>query len=74
MSRLRRFLEANMMQVINFDKGSKRRLREMRWKFGEIIIGTLILLLMIATTVLAGLWAASLDSDEPLRPSLEIKR
>ena len=74
MSRLRRFLEANMMQVINFDKGSKRRLREMRWKLGEIIIGTLILLLMIATTVLAGLWAASLDSDEPRRPSLEIKR
>lgn len=74
MSRLQRFLEANMMQVVNFDKGSKRRLREMRWKLGEIIIGTLILLLMIATTVLAGLWAASLYSDGPRRPSLEIKR
>ena len=74
MSRLRRFLEANMMQVINFDKGSKRRLREMRWKLGEIIIGLLMLLMMIATTLLAGLWAASLNPDEPRRPSLEIKR
>jgi hypothetical protein len=73
MSRLRRFLEEKMMQVINFDKGSKKRLREMRWKFGEIMVAILMLLMMIATTVLAGLCAASLDSDEPRRPSLEIK-
>ena len=74
MSRLRRFLEEKMMQVINFDKGSKKRLREMRWKLSEIMVAILMLLMMIATTVLAGLWAASLDSDEQRRPSLEIKR
>ena len=74
MSRLRRFLEEKMMQVISFDKGSKRRLREMRWKLSEIIIGVLILLMMIATTVLAVIWAEHLDPNEPDRPSLEIKR
>jgi hypothetical protein len=46
----------------------------MRWKLGEIMLAILMLLIMIATTVLAGLWAASLDSDEPRRPSFEIKR
>ena len=74
MSRLRRFLEEKMMQVINFDKGSKRRLREMRWTLGEIMLAILMLLVVSATILLAELWAASLDSDEPPRPSLEIKR
>jgi hypothetical protein len=74
MFRLRRLLEANTMQVINFDKGSKRRLREMRWKLSEIIIGVMMLLMMIATTVLAVIWAEHLDPNEPDRPSLEIKR
>ncbi len=62
------------MQVINFDKGSTRRLREMRWKLGEIMLAILMLLVVSATILLAELWAASLDSDEPPRPSLEIKR
>jgi hypothetical protein len=62
------------MRVINFDKGSKRRLQGIRWNRIEIIWAALLSLIMIATCILAGLWFASLDSDEPTIPSLEIKR
>jgi hypothetical protein len=43
-----------MARVINFDKGSKKRLREIRWKHREIVSAALLIL---ALAVLA-IWFA----------------
>jgi len=45
-----------MRKIITFDKGSKRRLKQIRWKLGEILSLALFSLLMIAAGALAILW------------------
>jgi hypothetical protein len=45
-----------MPKVVTFDKGSKRRLKQIRWTPGEILSLALIALLMIATVALAVLY------------------
>ncbi len=37
-----------MARVINFDKGSKRRLRQVRWKRREIVSAVLLFLILMA--------------------------
>jgi hypothetical protein len=53
-----------MAKVITFDKGSKRRLRQIRWKSGEILSLALISLAMIAAVALAILW--EMRQEHPL--------
>lgn len=52
------------MKVINFDKGSKRKLKQIRWKLGEILSLAIFSLLMIAAIALALLW--ELHHEHPL--------
>jgi hypothetical protein len=72
--RLRVSWEAAALQVINFDKGSKKKLQKIRWKRIEIISAVFLLIFLLAACVLLALWYASHDPDEPEAPSLEIKR
>jgi hypothetical protein len=37
-------------KVITFDRGSKRRLRQIRWKIGEIV-SLALLVILVATTI-----------------------
>lgn len=70
------------MRVISFDKGSKprirkgskRRIRQVRWRPSEIIS---LLLLALFTITIAGLvvsWVISHDSFEPDAPYLQDRR
>jgi uncharacterized protein YpmS len=63
-----------MSKVITFDKGSKRRLKQIRWKIGEIITLALFTLLAIAVTALAVLWEirdTQPYSDPPKAPQIK---
>jgi hypothetical protein len=62
------------VRVINFDKGSKRRLRQIRWKYFEVISLGLLFLVMTITFALAIVWLVSHDSNEPRTPYLQDKR
>ena len=45
-----------MVKVITLDKGSKRRLKQIRWKLAEIVSLALLSVLMIAAVAVAILW------------------
>jgi hypothetical protein len=45
-----------MPKVIKFDKGSKRRLKQIRWKLAEFVTLTFLALLIIAASALAVVW------------------
>ena len=45
-----------MSKVITFDKGSKRRLRHIRWKLFEIFTLTLLAIFVAAMSLLGMLW------------------
>jgi uncharacterized protein YpmS len=63
-----------MSKGITFDKGSKRRLKQIRWKIGEIITLALFTLLAIAVTALAVLWEirdTQPYSDPPKAPQIK---
>jgi hypothetical protein len=62
------------VQVINFDKGSKRKMRQIRWRPFEIISLVLVLLVTLTITVMVGLWEISHGSDEPPIPHLQDRR
>ena len=53
-----------MVKVITLDKGSKRRLKQIRWRAGEILSLALLSLLMIAAVALAILW--EMHREHPL--------
>jgi hypothetical protein len=38
--------EAMMSQVINFNKGNKRRMKRIRWKFNEVISAVVVSLVI----------------------------
>jgi len=52
-----------MSKVITFDKGSKRRLRQIRWKLFEVVSLALLALLVFAASILGLLW--ELDHEHP---------
>ena len=62
------------MQVINFDKGSKRRMLQIRLKFAEVVSLILLILVTVAITTLGALWLVAHDSDEPPTPHLQDQR
>jgi len=45
-----------MPKVITFDRGSKRRLRQIRWKLFEIFSLALLAILVFAMSLLVMLW------------------
>ena len=53
-----------MPKIVTFDKGSKRRLKQIRWSAGEILTLALISLLIFAACGLALLW--ELHHERPL--------
>jgi hypothetical protein len=64
-------MEAMMSQVINFDKGSKRRIRQIRWKISEIISLIFLSLVILILGILLALWELSHYSDAPKTPQLQ---
>lgn len=62
------------MQVINFDKGSKRKIQQIRWRPLEIISLVLFLLITLTICVIVGLWEISHGYDEPPIPHLQDRR
>jgi cytoskeletal protein RodZ len=59
-----------MSRVINFDKGSKRRIREVRWRSTEIVSAVLLSLALIVLGVLLGSWEVSHYSAPPKSPQV----
>jgi hypothetical protein len=57
-------------RVINFDKGSKRRLRQVRWKRHEIVSAALLFLTLVALCLWFALREVYRDhsSDPPKTP------
>jgi hypothetical protein len=51
-----------------YNKGSKRRIQQVRWTAREIISAALLLLAMAVLSVVLALWFASHDVDQ--RPEL----
>lgn len=45
-----------MSKVITFDKGSKRRLKQIRWKLIEIFTLALLAIFIFATSLLVLMW------------------
>ena len=45
-----------MQRVITFDKGSKRRLKQIRWKLLEVVSLALIALFLLAGSILIMFW------------------
>jgi preprotein translocase subunit SecE len=65
------------MRVINFDRGSKRRLRQIRWTSRERTSVALLFLFLLALCMLFVLWNLSQehpfsrDTMRTVRPNLE---
>ncbi len=62
------------MRVINFDKGSKRRMRLIRWKHLEIVSLVLLTVMITITIALVLDWMVFHDSDEPQTPYVRDQR
>ncbi len=50
---------ADMPRVITFDKGSKRRLRNIRWSIPEKLSAAALFLLLAGFCIAVALWSAS---------------
>ena len=62
-----------MSRVINFDKGSKGRIRRIRWTFAEKASAGVLLLILVALCILVALWDASRYPDSSHKPQLELR-
>ncbi len=62
-----------MSRVITFDKGSKRRMKQIRWKFGEVISVVALSLIVLVLCFLLALWEVSHYSEEPKTPHVEAR-
>jgi hypothetical protein len=45
-----------MSKVITFDKGSKRRIKEIRWKIHEVFSFVLLTIFVLVMSVFVALW------------------
>lgn len=59
------------MRVITFDKGSKRRMKQIRWKLGEVISIVALSLIVLALGTMLALWVVSDPWAEPKPPQVE---
>ena len=69
-------MEAKMSRVITFDKGSKRRIKEIRWKLREVISVVVLSLIVLGLCALLAVWevshySAKTNSAEPKTPLVE---
>lgn len=62
-----------MSRVISFDKGSKRRMKQIRWKLREVISVFALSLMILALSVLFALWEVSHYSAEPKAPQVQAR-
>jgi hypothetical protein len=60
-----------MSRVITFDKGSKRRIKQIRWKLREVISAVVLSLIILGLGVLLAFWELSHNSAEPAVPHIE---
>jgi hypothetical protein len=67
------FMEVTMSRVITFDKGSKRRMRQIRWKLGEVISLVALSLIVLVLCILLVLWEGSHYSEQPKPHHVEAK-
>lgn len=66
-----------MSRVITFDRGSKRRMRQIRWKLREIISLVAVSLIVLGLCVLFAFWEVShysAYSAPAKRPHVEATR
>jgi hypothetical protein len=66
-------MEAMMSRVITFDKGSKRRMKQIRWKLREVISAVALSLIVLGLGVLLAFWEVSHYSAEPKTHHVEAK-
>ena len=58
-------------RVITFDRGSKRRIQEIRWKPIQILSAILLMFLAIALCIVLAFWEASHYLVQPKTPQFE---
>jgi NhaP-type Na+/H+ or K+/H+ antiporter len=64
-------------KVITFDRGSKRRLKQIRWKIGEIASLAFLVILVAATIIVVLLWELNRThpySEPPPHPQFKDAR
>jgi hypothetical protein len=66
-------MEVMMSRVITFDKGSKRRMKQIRWKLREVVSAVLLSLIVLGVGVWFALWEVSQYSAEPKTPHVAAK-
>jgi len=54
-----------MSRVITFDRGSKRRMKEIRWKLREVLSAVALSLIVLGLGVLLAFWEVSHCSASP---------
>jgi len=57
-----------MSRVITFDKGSKRRMNQIRWKLREVISLVFLSLIILGLCVWLAVWEVSHYSTKPKMP------
>jgi hypothetical protein len=58
-------------RVITFDRGSKRRIQEIRWKPIQIVSAILLVFIAIALCIVLAFWEASHYLVQPRTPQFE---
>ena len=59
-----------MSRVITFDKGSRRRMKQIRWKLREVISAVSLSLIVLGLCALLALWEVSHYSETPRTPQV----
>jgi hypothetical protein len=63
-----------MSRVITFDKGSKRRMNQIRWEFHQVLGAVLISLVILGLCALLEIWEVSRYSEPPKSPQVKAGR
>jgi hypothetical protein len=63
-----------MSRVITFDRGSKRRMQEIRWKLSEVVSADTLALVVLGLCVLLALWEESYYSASPETDQVTVQR
>lgn len=63
-----------MSRVITLDKGSKRRMKKIRWKIREVISAVFLSLIVLGLCVLLAVWELSHYSAEPKTQRVTVQR
>lgn len=59
-----------MSRVITLDKGSKRRMNQIRWKLREVISAVFLSLIVLGLCALVAFWEVSHYSEPPRTPQV----